>query len=173
MAKLTRQNCKHFLHHLTSTLATDFLHPPASNSAFVANVHQLLGRPFQLSAKDSLQPLGEPSVYRFPRPSTPAPSVELLWLTAQCALPGHTKRCVLLLLLPLQLLLTARELVLTWSPAVFCVLTVLPPATIMWTEPRCLHMVTCWLLLRADSRTEVPKTSPRLAVCTKHFLRPC
>ena len=57
-----------------------------------------------------------------------------------------------LLLLPLLLLLTARELVLTWSPAVFFALAVLPPFTIMWIESK-------------------SQTSPRLAACTKHFLR--
>ena len=63
-------------------------------------------------------------------------------------------RCMLLLLLQLLLLLTAREFVLTWSPAVFCLLTVLPPVTIT------MEIETA------------PKMSPCLAVCTKHFLLP-
>ena len=54
----------------------------------------------------------------------------------------------------LLLLLTAREFVLTWSLAVFCELTVLPSVTIMWIEPK-------------------SQTSPRLTICTDHFLQLC
>ena len=46
------------------------------------------------------------------------------------------------LLLPLLLLLTARELFLTWSPVVFGVLPVLPRATIMWIEPKSENIAT-------------------------------
>ena len=51
-------------------------------------------------------------------------------------------RRMLLLPLPLLLFLTAREFILTWSPAVRCVLTFLPPVTIMWIEPKSQNIAT-------------------------------
>ena len=56
--------------------------------------------------------------------------------------PTLRYRRMLLPLLPLLLFLTAREFVLTWSPSVFCALTVLPPVAIMWIEPMSQNVAT-------------------------------
>ena len=50
--------------------------------------------------------------------------------------PIFRDRRMPLLLHPLLLLLTPREFILTWTPAVCCVLTVLPPVTVMWIESK-------------------------------------
>ena len=55
-------------------------------------------------------------------------------------------RRMMLLMLPLLLFLTARELVLTWSPAVFCALIVLPHTTIMWIEPKSQNIAASYSL---------------------------
>ena len=152
MVQPTKQNCKHFPVHLTSTLAKDFLHQLGRRFELgIANVHQLLGRRFQLIAKDFLQPLvrcsnsvvkstnfsiscsSQVSNASLIIDASPFPRISLA--VALCALPRGTKRKlasklilrkrhVLPLLLPLRLLLTA------------------------------------------------PNISPRLAVCTDHCLRP-